>query len=114
MRCHRPFVAMAALALALPLLLPAFALAQPTPAEPAAPGGQAAPPEKIEPERPIGEPRAGESLGEHLDRTDGVIQPPKGVDPGLVEPPPVPPAALPTPVSPPPGTPQNQPNVQPQ
>ena len=64
------------------------------------PGSPEAVPEKIEPERPIGEPGAGESLSEQLEETRGVITPPKGIDPGVVEPTPDP-GLFPTPVIPP-------------
>ncbi|MEK0081574.1 hypothetical protein [Benzoatithermus flavus] len=109
----RCFVAamLAATAL-LALLQPAAALAQPTPAEPA-PNTQTTPPEKIEPGPPTDGSQGNGTLGEQLDQSHGVIKPPEGVDPGLVQPPPVPPANTPMPVIPPPGTPQNQPNVQP-
>jgi hypothetical protein len=113
-RDKRPGVAAVVLAAAAMLLAPAIGFAQPAPAEPPPGDIRTAPPEKIEPGPPIGSPESGETLGEQLDRTDGVIHPPKGIDPGLVEPPPLPPANTPMPVIPPPGTPQNQPNVQPQ
>jgi hypothetical protein len=65
---------------------------------PAPPGTLEAPPERIEPERPVGE--GGETLGEKLTRTRGVIKPSPGIDPGLVEQPPDP-TRFPTPVIPP-------------
>jgi hypothetical protein len=67
------------------------------------------PPDKISPD-PIPSP-ADPSLSRKLDQSNGVITPPKGVDPGIVTPPPE--GAAPMPVIPPPGTPGNQPNVQP-
>lgn len=55
---------------------------------------------------PQAEPGGGsgsEPLGDRLDRSNGVIRPPTGVDPGLTEPPPA--SGSRTPVIPPPGTP---------
>jgi hypothetical protein len=114
MERERPFIAAAILALALAVPGAAPAQTPEVPARPGPPGSDTVPPEKHEPDRPIGPPPGADNLSEHLNQTDGVIRPPKGVDPGLVEPPPVPPAATPMPVIPPPGTPENQPNVQPQ
>jgi hypothetical protein len=51
-----------------------------------------------------------ENLSDHLDRTEGVICPPLGVDPEIVEPPP---AGGRTPVIPPPGSPGGDPTVRP-
>lgn len=65
---------------------------------PAPPGTLEAPPERIEPGPPVGQ--GGESLGEALTRSRGVIKPPPGIDPGLVEEPP-PPSRFETPVIPP-------------
>jgi hypothetical protein len=102
-----------AVAWLLPLALAtAPALAQTPPAEPPPPG-MAAPPEKVEPGPPIGSPGSGESLSEELSRSQGVLTPPQGIDPGLVEEPPVPPGATPMPVIPPPGSPGGNPDVQP-
>jgi hypothetical protein len=52
----------------------------------------------------------GENLSDKLARTDGVICPPAGVDPGIHEPPP---AGGRTPVIPPPGTPGGDQSVRP-
>ena len=53
-----------------------------------------------------------EPLGEKLNRTNGVIHPPQGVDPGLaISPPPHAKGAMP--VIPPPGTPGGEPGLQP-
>ena len=71
-----------------------------------------APPERIEPDRPIGSPDAGGSLSDELSRSGGVITPPQGVDPGMVQPPPDAGTAR-TPVIPPPGSPGGDPSVQP-
>jgi hypothetical protein len=53
-----------------------------------------------------------ESLGKTLSRTDGVIHPPQGVDPGLTISPP-PHAQGTMPVIPPPGTPGGEPGLRP-
>jgi hypothetical protein len=53
-----------------------------------------------------------EPLGKKLDRTDGVIHPPQGVDPGLAIPPPAN-AQGTMPVIPPPGTPGGEPGPKP-
>ena len=52
-----------------------------------------------------------EPLGKKLDRTDGVIHPPQGVDPGLTISPPH--AQGNMPVLPPPGTPGGDPGLRP-
>jgi hypothetical protein len=89
-------VAVLGLAMALGCLLPAPALcADPTPLSPSHQGG------------PQAVPGAGsgssEPLGDQLDRSNGVIRPPAGVDPGLTQRPPE--SGGRTPVIPPPGTP---------
>jgi len=61
-------------------------------------------------------PRSGETTGraplsERLSESKGVICPPKGVDPGIIEKPP--PGNAPMPVIPPPGTPGGRPGAQP-
>jgi hypothetical protein len=48
---------------------------------------------------------------ERLDRQNGVMQPPRGVDPQMQVPPP--PGSQPTPVIPPPGSPGGDPTIQP-
>lgn len=53
-----------------------------------------------------------ESLGKTLNRTDGVLHPPQGVDPGLAIAPP-PDAKGTMPVIPPPGTPGGEPGLRP-
>jgi hypothetical protein len=53
-----------------------------------------------------------EPLGKKLDRTDGVIHPPQGVDPGLTIPPPAN-AQSTMPVIPPPGTLGGEPGLKP-
>ena len=53
----------------------------------------------------------GETLSEHLDRTDGVIRPPPVGDPDIVQQPPDTNATIK--VIPPPGEPGGDPNVQP-
>jgi hypothetical protein len=57
------------------------------------------------------EGQARESLSDRLERTDGVIRPPGGVDPQIQVPPPD--EGSRTPVIPPPGTPGGDPNVKP-
>lgn len=90
----------------------ASALAQ---TAPGAPGSNQAIPEK-DPSLPGAEPkdavpmssgRSG-SLSDTLDASGGVIKPKPGVDPGIVQPPPVPHPNS-TPVIPPPGTPGGPP-----
>lgn len=87
-------------------LAPHVALAQSTPATPAPPGTLEAPPEKIEPP-PAGGAAPGTDLSDQLQRSQGVIKPPAGVDPGAVAPTP-PPEQFPTPVVPPGAAPQQQ------
>jgi hypothetical protein len=53
-----------------------------------------------------------EPLGKKLDRTDGVIHPPQGVDPGLTISPPAN-AQGTMPIIPPPGTPGGEPGLKP-
>jgi hypothetical protein len=91
------------------LALPAAVAAQETSPTPAPPDSLEAPPEQIEPGPPVGSPGSGETLGETLGETQGVIRPPRGVDPGIIERPP-PPEQFPTPVIPPTTiTPETQP-----
>ena len=66
-------------------------------------------PHKV-PEAPQ-EQHSGSSLSGRLDQTDGVIRPPSGVDPGVIQSPP--PAGHSTPVIPPPGTAGGDENVHP-
>jgi len=49
-----------------------------------------------------GTPGAGDSLSDRLDKSNGVIVPREGVDPGIQKPPP--PVHAPTPIVPPPGS----------
>lgn len=119
------------LAMASAVLADALAQAQPPPVQPGDP--RATPPEKIEPPAsrpgdaqvsPGVEPRpnssdsatsgsgTGEPIGDTLSRTDGVLKPPSGVDPGVVVPAPVPNPGT-TPVIPPPGSPGNPSPVRP-
>lgn len=71
-------------------------------------------PEKIEPSPPTTSETqpAPPSLTEELSRTDGVLRPPTGIDPGIQKPAPVPYPNT-TPVIPPPGTPGNNPSLDP-
>lgn len=53
----------------------------------------------------------GRSLSDELEKKGGVIEPPSGIDPEIVEPPPA--AGAPMPVIPPPGTPGGSPGPEP-
>jgi len=55
-------------------------------------------------------PPTNETLSEKLDRTEGVICPPLGIDPEIVE---APPGGGRTPVIPPPGSPGGDPTIRP-
>ena len=57
------------------------------------------------------EGQSRESLSDRLDRTDGVIRPPRDVDPQIQVPPPE--HGSRTPVIPPPGTPGGDPTIEP-
>jgi hypothetical protein len=103
-----------AAALALSAGLATAALAQgspvqPQPKDPNMPSAQNTVPEKIDP-KATGS--TGGTLSDKLERTDGVIKPPSGVDPGITSPAPVPNPGT-TPVIPPPGSPGGNPTVQP-
>jgi hypothetical protein len=74
----------------------------PRPTDPV-PGTEPAPPENTRP---------GETLSEQLDRSQGVITPPAGIDPKIEAPAPEPNPGT-TRVIPPPGSPGGDPNVQP-
>jgi hypothetical protein len=68
-------------------------------------------PEKIAPAEPTTTgSTTGETLSDKLERTDGVIRPPAGMDPGITAPAPVPNPGT-TPVIPPPGSPGGDPTV---
>ena len=98
---------LAAVLAAMALVYPGICVAQP--GKPAAGDTPQTVPEDTRPGK-SGSTR--EPLGEKLDRTDGVIHPPPGVDPGLtLRPPPTGPAS--TPVIPPPGTPGGERGVEP-
>jgi hypothetical protein len=76
----------------------------PTQQAPNMPGPRESIPEKIAPEEPssTGSVRPDSSLSDKLESTDGVIRPPRNVDPGMTAPAPVPDPGT-TPVIPPPG-----------
>jgi hypothetical protein len=81
------------------------------------PGSLDAPPEKVEPGRPIApgtaDPGADKgTLSDQLNKSGGVIQPPPAPDPGMTRTPPNQ-GATQTPVMPPPGTPGGAPGPQP-
>jgi hypothetical protein len=79
---------------------------QPQPRDPNMPSTQNTVPEKIDPNA------TGSTLSDKLERTEGVIKPPAGVDPGITTPAPVPNPGT-TPVIPPPGSPGGNPTVHP-
>ena len=56
-------------------------------------------------------PPATPNPSQQLDRSNGVMQPPRGVDPQMQVPPP--PGSQPMPVIPPPGSPGGDPTIQP-
>ena len=56
-------------------------------------------------------PPATPNPSQQLDRSNGVVQPPRGVDPQMQVPPP--PGSQATPVIPPPGSPGGDPTIQP-
>ena len=101
----------AALVLSAGLATAAFAQSpvQPQPRDPNMPSPQNTVPEKIQPSV---QGMPGSTLSEKLQRTDGVIKPPAGIDPGMTAPAPVPNPGT-TPVIPPPGSPGGNPTVQP-
>jgi hypothetical protein len=70
-------------------------------------------PEADAPKQTPSLPATGESLSEKLDRGDGVIRPPGGVDPGIHAAPKDPGAGSAMPVIPPPGSPGGDPSVRP-
>ncbi|MFL5337314.1 MAG: hypothetical protein ACJ8H8_30110 [Geminicoccaceae bacterium] len=85
----------------------AQALGQATvPAQPPPAGTPDAPPEVVEPPPPTTDPAQAPAGTEQLQQSDGVIQAPTRVDPGLVKPPPDAGAAkmpvIPPPPAPPP------------
>ena len=91
---------------------------QPSPADPkntipekVAPQEKSIPDSK-EPAPGSSEPAPGESLSNQLNRNEGVIQPPRDIDPGIDVPAPNPNPGT-TPVIPPPGSPGNPSDVRP-
>ena len=74
------------------------------PAQPPPAGTPTAPPEIVEPAPRPAPPAEAPAGTEQLQRSDGVIKPPQGVDPGIVKPPPDGGAAK-MPVIPPPSPP---------
>ncbi|MFG1395481.1 hypothetical protein [Roseixanthobacter pseudopolyaromaticivorans] len=71
-------------------------------------GSDPRPPDAPGPTLPA--PRSDENLSKRLDRTEGVIPPPRNVDPELTHPAP---DVGTTPIIPPPGSPGGNPQVQP-
>jgi hypothetical protein len=108
------FLAAGGALLAVSAMLPVLAQDQGTvPATPPPAGTLEAPPEQLEAAPPVGTSGTSSgTLSEQLDRSQGVITPPEGVDPGLVQTPPNQ-GATTMPVIPPPGTPGGNPNIQP-
>jgi hypothetical protein len=78
---------------------------------PTAPSTQRDCPPDVAPPPRSGETTARAPLSERLSESKGVICPPKGVDPGIIEKPP--PGNAPMPIIPPPGTPGGRPDAQP-
>jgi hypothetical protein len=78
---------------------------------PTAPGIQRGCPPDVAPTPRSGETTGSPPLSERLSESKGVICPPTGVDPGIVNKPPS--ANAPMPVIPPPGTPGGDPGTQP-
>jgi hypothetical protein len=78
------------------------------------PGPRDVIPEKMAPEEPSSTGAIGpdSSLSDKLEATDGVIRPPRNVDPEMTTPAPVPNPGT-TPVIPPPGSPGGSPQVDP-
>ncbi|WP_395665932.1 hypothetical protein [Methylocella sp.] len=104
-RDRAPSAAALAASLALFAFAPGAAQAQTAPGAPGTPNAlpqKQAIPEKVD--EPLRSGRS-ESLSDRLDETNGVVKPPPGVDPGIVQPAPVPHPNS-TPVIPPPPGPQ--------
>jgi hypothetical protein len=121
-RFYRLTPTLFAAVLSLPFLMPVPALAQNAPTPEKVPAPQNVDPkacnERLNPQTNAQRPGAGttgqgatnQTLSEHLERTDGVICPPLGLDPEIVE---APPGGGRTPVIPPPGSPGGDPTVRP-
>jgi hypothetical protein len=97
------------------------ALAQAQVKDPNMPDPKTTVPEKIDP--PLNQSQSGSgadttgtirgrTLSDQLNKSDGVIKPPSGTDPGIAAPAPVPNPGT-TPVIPPPGSPGGNPSVDP-
>jgi hypothetical protein len=86
---------------------------RPTTAQERAPGSTMQKPEADAPKQSPSLPSTGETLSERLHRSDGVIKPPSGVDPGMHVAPKDPNAGSNMPVIPPPGSPGGDRSIQP-
>jgi len=83
------------------------------PAQERAPGSTMQKPEADAPKQSPSLPSTGETLSERLHRSDGVIEPPSGIDSGMHVAPKDPNAGSNMPVIPPPGSPGGDQNIQP-
>jgi hypothetical protein len=83
------------------------------PGQERAPGSTLQKPEADAPKPSPSLPSTGETLSERLDRSDGVIKPPAGVDPGMHVAPKDPNAGSNMPVIPPPGSPGGNQSIRP-
>jgi hypothetical protein len=100
----------AALALVVGIVVATVRIA---PAQERAPGSTLQKPEADAPKPSPTLPSTGETLSERLDRSDGVIKPPAGVDPGMRVAPKDPNAGSNMPVIKPPGSPGTDQSVKP-
>ena len=83
------------------------------PAQERAPGSTMQKPEADAPKQSPSLPSTGETLSERLHRSDGVIEPPSGIDSGMHVAPKDPNAGSNMPVIPPPGSPGGDQSIQP-
>jgi hypothetical protein len=83
------------------------------PAQERAPASTLQKPEADAPKQSPSLPSTGETLSERLHRSDGVIKPPSGIDPGMHVAPKDPNAGSNMPVIPPPGSPGGDQSIQP-
>ena len=100
----------ASLALVIGVLVATVRVA---PGEERAPAATLQKPEADAPKLSPSLPSTGETLSERLDRSDGVIKPPSGIDPGMQVAPKDPNAGSNMPVIPPPGSPGGDQSIRP-
>ena len=100
----------AALALVIGIVVTTARIA---PAQERAPGSTMQKPEADAHKQSPSLPSTGETLSERLHRSDGVIKPPSGIDPGMQVAPKDPNAGSNMPVIPPPGSPGGDRSIQP-